>query len=104
MDLETIARLVPGVKGVDVYRAALRSLTAESNEQLFRLVEISSEAFEHEDLSPLNDAAVNIYCEDVDARLMGLRRQFLSDNVYLLMESVQTTTTSDGPILAPQVH
>jgi radical SAM superfamily enzyme YgiQ (UPF0313 family) len=103
-ELETIARLVPEVKGVDAYRTALRALTAESNEQLFRLVEISSEAFEHEDRSPLNGAAVNKYCEDVDARLLGLRRHFLSDNVYLLMEAVHTTTTSDGPVMAPQVH
>ena len=52
----------------------------------------------------LNDAAVNKYCEDVDARLLGLRRHFLSDNVYLLMEAVHATTPSDGPVMAPQIH
>jgi len=103
-ELETIARLVRGLKGADAYRGSLRALTAESNEQLFRLVEISSEAFEQGDRSPLNEAAAKVYCDDVAARLLALRRNFLSDNVYLLMEAVHTTTTGDGPVMAPQIH
>src|SRR5580693_5120670 len=45
-ELETIARLTPGVRDADTYRRVLRALTAESNERLFSLVEESSAAFE----------------------------------------------------------
>src|SRR5262245_41713530 len=44
-ELETVKRLAPGVTGEEEYRMALRSLTASSNERLFRLVEESSLAF-----------------------------------------------------------
>ena len=38
-ELETVSRLAPGVEGVEEYRAALRSLTAESNARLLCHVE-----------------------------------------------------------------
>lgn len=53
-ELETVKRLVSGVQGVQAYQVALRSLTKDSNERLFRLVEESSLAFEAGDRSALD--------------------------------------------------
>src|SRR5262249_20102209 len=53
-EFETIRRLVPEVENTQAYAADLRALVQESNEQLFRLVEESSLAFEQGDRSPLD--------------------------------------------------
>jgi anaerobic magnesium-protoporphyrin IX monomethyl ester cyclase len=102
-ELETIARLVPAAKETEPYRDALRALTRESNEQLFRLVETTSLAFEQGERSIFDPSAVSAYCVQMDARLMELRRKFLTENVYLLMDSLGQSC-SDGPVMAPQIH
>jgi hypothetical protein len=102
-ELETIRRLVTGIQGSDGYRAALRSLTKESNEELFRLVEESSLAFEQGDRSTLDPTLVSGYCEETVAQLISLRNNFISENIYLLMDSLNQGC-ADGPVLAPQIH
>jgi anaerobic magnesium-protoporphyrin IX monomethyl ester cyclase len=67
-ELETITRLIPGTQGNEAYRAAMRYLTKESNERLFRLVEESSLAFEQGDRSALDPIAVRACCEETRAR------------------------------------
>ena len=102
-ELETVRRLVPGVEGIEAYRDALRSLTKESNEQLFRLVEESSMAFEDGDRSMLSPGAVGCYCETNVARLVELRNRFIADNIYLLRDASRLDCAA-GPVIAPQVH
>ncbi len=102
-ELETVRRLVPGVQGTEDYRTALRSLTSESNEQLFCLVEESSLAFEQGDRSKLDSSAVRRYCEKGRARLLEMRNDFIAENIELLMETV-SPDCAGGPVMAPQIH
>jgi anaerobic magnesium-protoporphyrin IX monomethyl ester cyclase len=103
-ELDTICRLVPGVEGVAVYRAALRALTSESNGRLFHLVEQSSLAFEAGDCSSLLDtASARAYCKGVGARLVERRNRFIADNIYLLRDASRFDHSA-GPIISPQLH
>jgi anaerobic magnesium-protoporphyrin IX monomethyl ester cyclase len=102
-ELETIARLVPATRGTEAYRAALRALTAESNERLFRLVEESSLAFERGDLSVLDPGGVRAYCERAQAQLIDLRDDYVADNLDPLARVINADCTS-GPVLTPQMH
>ena len=101
-ELEAVRRLVPGVHGTDGYVASLRSLTKESNEQLFQLVEESSFAFERGDPTPLDPGAVRKYCEQIRTRLVSLRNSFVAENIYLLRDAGQEGATR--PVIAPQIH
>jgi anaerobic magnesium-protoporphyrin IX monomethyl ester cyclase len=102
-ELEAVKRLVPGVQGLESYSAALRSLTKESNERLFDLVEESSLAFEQGDRTALDPPAVREYCERVRARLASMRNNFVAENIYLLVDTV-SPDCANGPVLAPQIH
>jgi len=102
-ELETVSRLAPGVQGVDEYRDALRTLTAESNGRLFLHVEESLDAFEQGDRSKLDPAPAQAYCEDGRKRLLDMRNRFIADNIDLLMETVSEDCTS-GPVMVPQTH
>jgi radical SAM superfamily enzyme YgiQ (UPF0313 family) len=102
-EFESIRRLAPAVWGADDYQMALRSLTAESNEQLFRLVEKSSLAFEQGDRSPFDAEAVREYCENNRQRLLTIRNRFVAENIDLLMETISPNCAA-GPVIAPQVH
>jgi anaerobic magnesium-protoporphyrin IX monomethyl ester cyclase len=102
-ELETIARLVPTAHGCDSYRAELRALTKDSNEQLFRLVEESSFAFEQGDRTALDPAPVRVYCDRVARQLISLRNSFIAENISLLMNAVSSDCAS-GPVLTPQIH
>jgi radical SAM superfamily enzyme YgiQ (UPF0313 family) len=102
-ELGTVARLVPGLEGVEDYDKALRGLTAWSNEQLFRLVETSSQDFEDGDprgpdeLQARRDTAV------IQSKLLDLRNAFVRLNADVLLEAISEVRMS-GPIMAPQVH
>ena len=96
-------RLVPGVQGIEPYTYALRSLTQESNQRLFHLVEESSLAFEQGDRTTLDPDAGREFCEQVRTRLTEMRNNFVADNIYLLMDTVNPDCAS-GPVLAPQIH
>jgi anaerobic magnesium-protoporphyrin IX monomethyl ester cyclase len=102
-ELEAVRRLVPGVEGIEPYRAALRSLTRDSNERLFRLVEESSTAFEAGDGMMLDPLVTRAYCGGNVARLVALRNSFIADNIYLLQDASRLDCTS-GPVIAPQLH
>ena len=102
-EFESIKRLAPAVWGADEYQAKLRSLTAESNEQLFRLVEESSRGFEEGDLSFLEPFAIREYCENNSKRLLTIRDNFVAENIDLLMEAINPNCAS-GPVISPQVH
>jgi hypothetical protein len=102
-EFETVRRLVPDVEGCDTYAAALRSLTCDSNERLFRLVEESSLAFERGDQSPLDCDAVGVYCRQAEAQLVSIRNQFIADNIYVLMNTAGHDC-AQGPVMAPQIH
>ncbi len=102
-ELETVVRLVPGIEGIEAYRNALRSLTRESNEQLFGLVEESSIAFEAGDRLMLNPETTRAYCEANGGRLVELRDRFIAENIYLLRDASRLDCTA-GPVIAPQVH
>lgn len=101
-ELESVRRLVPGIQGIDNYAAALRSLTKESNEKLFRLVEESSFAFERGDRTFLDSGAVRIYCEKIGSELISMRNNFIADNIHLLKETSSAST--NRPVIAPQIH
>jgi radical SAM superfamily enzyme YgiQ (UPF0313 family) len=102
-ELETISRLVPTASGTDAYRAALRALTAEGNERLFRLVEESSLAFERGDRSLLDPGGVRAYCETAQARLIDLRNDYVADNLDPLAQAI-SADCAGGPVLRPQIH
>lgn len=102
-EFESVRRLAPAVWGADDYQIALRSLTAESNERLFRLVEESSLAFEQGDRAVLDQAGVKDYCERNRAQLLTIRNRFIAENIDLLMATVSPNCSS-GPVIAPQVH
>lgn len=102
-EFESIRRLAPAVWGADEYQTKLRSLTAESNEQLFRLVEESSRGFEEGDLSFLEPFAIREYCENNQKRLLKIRDNFVAENIDLLMEAINPNCVS-GPVISPQVH
>jgi radical SAM superfamily enzyme YgiQ (UPF0313 family) len=102
-EFEMISRLVPGVEGGPEFRAALRSMTRESNERLLSLVERFAEAFEAGEPFHPDPDEVRAYCESGLARLVHLRNEFVASNIYLLREA----TAEDGathPVMAPQVH
>jgi radical SAM superfamily enzyme YgiQ (UPF0313 family) len=101
-ELETVRRLVPGVQRFADYAAALRSLTGESNEQLFRLVEESSLAFESGDRTLLDPAGVRAYCEQIESRLIGMRNDFVAENIILLKDA--SADCANRPVIAPQIH
>lgn len=102
-ELEAIRRLVPGTIRSEIYAAALRILTAESNERLFRLVEESSLAFEKGDRTELDNSRSRSYCDRASAQLVRLRNTFIADNIALLADSVHPDCAG-GPVLAPHVH
>jgi radical SAM superfamily enzyme YgiQ (UPF0313 family) len=102
-EFESIKRLAPAVWGADEYQTQLRELTAESNEQLFRLVEESSAAFEQGDRSLLEPMATRTYSENNRKRLRIIRDRFVAENIDVLMEAVNPDCAS-GPVISPQVH
>jgi hypothetical protein len=102
-ELETVKRLVPGVQGIEDYRMALRALTRESNERLFRLVEETSVAFEAGDRSRFNPVGVGDYCEKNVNRLVGMRNSFIAENIFLLRDASSLDCAS-GPVMSPQIH
>jgi anaerobic magnesium-protoporphyrin IX monomethyl ester cyclase len=102
-ELETVRRLVPVATGVEAYRSALSALTAESNEQLFRLVEDSSVAFERGDLSLLDPTQAKSQYEATRARLLTIRNSFFAQNHAALAEATDANSIR-GPVMAPQVH
>src|SRR5262249_3323136 len=102
-ELETVSRLARGMEGVDEYREALRLLTAESNDRLFRHVRDSLDAFEQGDRSKLDVKPGLAYCEGGRRRLLDLRNRFIANNIDLLMDTVSSDCSS-GPVMAPQTH
>jgi anaerobic magnesium-protoporphyrin IX monomethyl ester cyclase len=102
-EIETFARLTPGLRGAKAYRKALAKLTAQANERLFRLVEESSLAFEQGDRSLLDSKGIAAYCERTQTRLVDLRNVFVADNLEPLTGRVNADCSS-GPVLRPQVH
>jgi len=102
-EVESIKRLAPTAQGTENHRFWLRSLTAESNERLFRLVEESSLAFENGDESKLDAVAVREYCEEGRTRLLAMRNAFIKRNIDLLMDTISRDCAS-GPVMAPQIH
>ncbi len=102
-ELEAVARLVPRVCGIEGYRASLKSMTAECNERLFRLVEESSLAFERHGRLDINSTDIRDYCDRTSVELIRLRNEFIADNIYVLSENV-SPECAHGPLLTPQVH
>jgi len=102
-ELGTVARLVPGLVGVADYDLALRSLTARSNEALFRLVEESSLAFEAGDLTGPDRAAARTSAGEMKQCLLDLRNAFVRRNADALLGAVDVDDVH-GPVMAPQVH
>jgi anaerobic magnesium-protoporphyrin IX monomethyl ester cyclase len=102
-ELETFRRLVPEVGGYEEYGAALRALTARSNDRLFRLVEESSLAFERSDRSHLDPVAASRCCKALEAELTELRNGFVAKNVTSLARAA-SMSCADGPVISPSVH
>jgi anaerobic magnesium-protoporphyrin IX monomethyl ester cyclase len=102
-ELETIARLTPGVRDGGAYREELRALTAESNERLFTLVEESSLAFERGDPTLLKPASVRGFCGRMQTRLLDMRNDFVAGNLGALAATINADCSS-GPVLTPQIH
>ena len=102
-ELGAMKRLIPGLEQVAVYDAQLRSLIKVTNQRLFLLVEESSLAFERNGRSTIEPAAVQDYCERAKAELVSIRNNFVSQNIFRLMEPANKDCAS-GPVMAPQVH
>jgi hypothetical protein len=102
-EMEMIRRLVPGVEGVETYRAALKLLTRRSNERLLALVEQFADSFEAGDWVMPDGEETHAYCEASIARLVELRNQFIAENICLLRDATDAGCPA-GPVLAPQVH
>jgi radical SAM superfamily enzyme YgiQ (UPF0313 family) len=101
-ELGTVSRLVPGLDGVDDYDRALRRLTAESNEALFRFVEESSVEFEANEARPdARRAAAQVSVVKRD--LLDMRNTFVRRNTDALLDAIDVTDMR-GPVMAPQVH
>jgi len=102
-ELETARRLVPGLTGCGEYRGALRQVTADSNEALFRLVEESLPAFQGGDRGSLDPARAALACSEFKARLLNIRNHFVHSNVEALV-SAASVDQMQGPVMAPQIH
>jgi hypothetical protein len=102
-EVETIERLAPLASGCEDYRASLRTLTAESNDRLLKLVEDSSFAFERGDFGPLDPLPIEAYCNAQLETLDALRHAFLSRNMDTLIASIQGASAAH-PVMMPQVH
>ena len=102
-EVETIERLAPLASGCAEYRAALRALTAESNDRLLRLVEDSSLAFERGDPELLDPLPIAAYCEAQLETLDALRDTFLRRNMDTLIASIRGMPAAH-PVMMPQVH
>lgn len=103
-ELEVASRLVEGLSGVDAYREVLRALTAHSNQELFRLVEESSDAYEGRgDVSLLDPQRGREICAATRERLLELRNAFVVANTDALLAEVEAGPIR-GPVLAPHVH
>jgi anaerobic magnesium-protoporphyrin IX monomethyl ester cyclase len=102
-ELATFRRLVPEVRGHPEYRAALKTLTAESNAQLFAVVEESSVAFERGERLPFHPREASRICEGFDRQLVELRNGFVADNLEMLATAA-SMSCSDGPVISPSVH
>lgn len=86
-EFAVVKRLVPDISNVDAYHNALRSLTAESNERLFGLVENSSLAFESGDRQIFDLVSAQSYCETGKSRLMDIRNTFVGENIGALKQA-----------------
>jgi radical SAM superfamily enzyme YgiQ (UPF0313 family) len=102
-EFQAMRRLVRGLEQTEVYGNELRSLIGEMNERLFRLVEESSFLFESGDRLLINPEETNAYVDQVRARPVRARNNFVAENIYRLMEPVSQDCAS-GPVMAPQVH
>lgn len=102
-ELKTVERLVPGLVGVGQYNAALRDLTARSNDALFTMVEDSSIAFEAGDTSGPDPEEARETTLAVRAELLDLRNAWVHRNADALLEAIAVNEVR-GPVLAPQVH
>ena len=101
-ELGTVSRLVTGLDGVPEYDRALRRLTAESNEALFRFVEESSIAFEADGIRP-DERRAAAQVSVVKRDLLDLRNTFVRRNTDALLDAIDVTEMR-GPVTAPQVH
>jgi len=101
-EVAVMSRLVGGLDGRDLYEDALRRLTAESNEGLFRFVEETSSRFEAGDDSMLHPNAVRARCLGIVARMLDLRNAFVEANKKHLIGALVARDKMVGPITAPQ--
>lgn len=85
------------------YEAALRRLTADSNEQLFTLVEESSLAYEAGERAGPDPGAARAAAGAVRRTLLDLRNGFVRANADVLLSAVEVGQVA-GPVMAPQVH
>jgi len=101
-ELAVMRRLVGELDGIDLYEDALRRLTAESNEGLFRFVEETSARFEIGDDSMLHPNAVRATCLELVERMLGLRNAFVEANKPHLVGALVARDRLIGPVTAPQ--
>jgi radical SAM superfamily enzyme YgiQ (UPF0313 family) len=102
-EMTAVHRLAPQSVGFDDYSAALKALTAESNERLFELVLDSAERFEHGERTPFDPPAARHDVARLHSRLLQLRNDFVSHNVDVIVDA-RRRSNMRGPIGAPQVH
>lgn len=105
-EFATVSRLVPGLDGVAEYDAALRRLTADSNETLFRLVEESATDYESGDTRGPDLARARSQAGVVKQQLLELRNGFVRDNADALLLAIDDLPATEvrGPVMAPQIH
>jgi radical SAM superfamily enzyme YgiQ (UPF0313 family) len=101
-EVAVMRRLVGTLDGIDLYEEALRRLTAESNEGLFRFVEETSTRFEAGDDAMLQPNAVRATCLEIVDRMLGLRNAFVEANKQHLIGALVARDKMVGPITAPQ--
>lgn len=102
-EFEIARRLAPGLIGAAEYHAALKALTAASNEELFRLIEESSLGFEGGNRRMPRTEEAQRSCQRIRGQLLGIRNDFFLDNVPVLTEALRVDAVR-GPVIAPQIH
>ena len=101
-EVAVMRRLIGELDGINEYRHALRVLTAESNEGLFRFVEETSVAFEAGDEPMPHPDAVRQTCLQIVRRMLDLRNRFVELHRDDLIGALVARDKMLGPITAPQ--
>jgi radical SAM superfamily enzyme YgiQ (UPF0313 family) len=93
-ELAVMQHLFPTLDGLPEYQESLRSVTADSNELLFRVVEDLSFAHSRGDPHSWSAAVLARECELFQSRLLTARDEFVLAHQAVLLESLENELTA----------